>query len=180
MLKSGAEQLQAAAKPFTLENILFILDSLQDVQARLKSGTNARTEMEMAFIKLASPKLNSGTSALLERVSKLEQALKSGNIRVQTQPTENDITAQQPAEPVRNEPPAFKNESEKRHELFADLPKREAEPKPERPIPEPPPRKREYEAPPPPPPMTSLQGTTFFFRNGLRFWRSLKKSTFPF
>ena len=66
------------AKKFALENIIFALDLFQDTLVKIKSGANARIEMELAFIKLCEPKLEQSNEALLDRISKLETAVKRG------------------------------------------------------------------------------------------------------
>lgn len=68
------------AKKFTLENIIFALDLFQDTLVKIKSGANARIEMELAFIKLCEPKLEQSNDALLDRISKLETAVKRGAV----------------------------------------------------------------------------------------------------
>ena len=66
------------AKKFALENIIFALDLFQDTLVKIKSGANARIEMELTFIKLCEPKLEQSNEALLDRISKLETAVKRG------------------------------------------------------------------------------------------------------
>lgn len=73
------------AKKFTLENIIFALDLFQDTLVKIKSGANARIEMELAFIKLCEPKLEQSNDALLDRISKLETAVKRGAVSALSQ-----------------------------------------------------------------------------------------------
>lgn len=68
-------RLESGAKAFTAEALLNCLDTFQNTLTAIKSGANARTEMEMTFIRLCSPALDSGTQALLTRVAALEQQL---------------------------------------------------------------------------------------------------------
>ncbi len=66
------------AKNFTLENIIYALNLFQDTLVTIKGGANARIEVEMTFIKLCEPKLEQSIDSLIERISALERAVKSG------------------------------------------------------------------------------------------------------
>ena len=67
---------------FTLESILRCIALLQDTAAAIKKGVNRRIEMEMTFIRLASPKLDTDNEAVLRRIADLEFKLASGEIAV--------------------------------------------------------------------------------------------------
>lgn len=67
-----------SAKKFTLENVILGLDLFQDTLTKIKAGANSRIEMEMSFIKLCEPKLDTSSEALLERISQLERAVRNG------------------------------------------------------------------------------------------------------
>lgn len=79
-----------ASKEFTVESIVFALDLFQNTLVTIKGGASARIEVEMAFIKLCEPKMDESIASLLDRVSKLENAIKSG---VKVQPTQTAIPA---------------------------------------------------------------------------------------
>lgn len=64
---------------YTLENILYCMGLLQDCVADMKRGVNRRIEMEMTFIRMASPLMSDTNEALLARIADIEFALKSGN-----------------------------------------------------------------------------------------------------
>lgn len=85
------------AKKFTLENIIYALDLFQDTLTKIKSGANSRIEMEMSFIKLCQPKLDTSQDALLDRISQLERTVKTGVI-----PKQN-MESQKSAESVKTE-----------------------------------------------------------------------------
>ena len=70
--------IQSSAQNFSLAKIIFALDLFQNTLTVIKGGANARIEMEMSFIKLCNPKLDSSTDALMDRISALEKAVKSG------------------------------------------------------------------------------------------------------
>lgn len=79
-----------ASKEFTVESIVFALDLFQNTLVTIKGGSSARIEVEMAFIKLCEPKMDESIASLLDRVSKLENAIKSG---VKVQPTQTAVPA---------------------------------------------------------------------------------------
>ena len=75
-----------SAENFTLENVIFALDLFQDALTKIKTGANARVELEMAFVKLCEPKLDVNIDSLVDRISKLERAVNRG-VSVSQQPT---------------------------------------------------------------------------------------------
>ncbi|WP_294837136.1 DNA polymerase III subunit gamma/tau [Eubacterium sp.] len=79
-----------ASKGFSVESIVFALDLFQNTLVTIKGGASARIEVEMAFIKLCEPKMDESIASLLDRVSKLENAIKSG---VKVQPTQTAVPA---------------------------------------------------------------------------------------
>lgn len=116
-----------ASKNFTVESIVFALDLFQNTLVTIKGGASARIEVEMAFIKLCEPKMDESIASLLDRVSKLENAIKSG---VKVQPTKTAVPAPKEEYVPREEP----------------KPQPKAEPTPE-PTPEPEPTPVEEEPP---------------------------------
>lgn len=116
-----------ASKNFTVESIVFALDLFQNTLVTIKGGASARIEVEMAFIKLCEPKMDESIASLLDRVSKLENAIKSG---VKVQPTQTAVPAPKEEYVPREEP----------------KPQSKAEPTPE-PTPEPEPTPVEEEPP---------------------------------
>lgn len=116
-----------ASKEFTVESIVFALDLFQNTLVTIKGGASARIEVEMAFIKLCEPKMDESIASLLDRVSKLENAIKSG---VKVQPTQTAVPAPKEEYVPKEEP----------------KPQRKAEPTPV-PMPEPEPTPVEEEPP---------------------------------
>ena len=90
-----------ASKNFTVESIVFALDLFQNTLVTIKGGASARIEVEMAFIKLCEPKMDESIASLLDRVSKLENAIKSG---VKVQPTQTAGPAPKEEYVPREEP----------------------------------------------------------------------------
>ncbi len=52
---------------------------------KIKSGANARVELEMSFVKLCEPKLDVNMDSLIDIISKLERAVSRG-VAVKPQP----------------------------------------------------------------------------------------------
>ena len=98
-----------ASKEFTVESIVFALDLFQNTLVTIKGGASARIEVEMAFIKLCEPRMDESIASLLDRVSKLENAIKSG-VKVQlTQtavpaPKEEYVPKEEPKPQPKAEP----------------------------------------------------------------------------
>lgn len=113
------------AKKFTLENIIFALDLFQDTLVKIKSGANARIEMELAFIKLCEPKLEQSNEALLDRISKLETAVKRGAVSALPQVNSVEKTvvehAEQKPEPEPELQPEPQPEPEPRSEIQPEI-----------------------------------------------------------
>ncbi len=99
--KEEFEQTKAQSERYSLETILKCVDLLQAALANMKRGVNKRIEMEMAVIKLSSPELTTDNTALLSRISALENALKNGNFK--SQATAVTKTESKPA-PVQPKP----------------------------------------------------------------------------
>lgn len=89
------EEFKKQSTCFTLEGILKCIALLQDTAANIKKGVNRRIEMEMTFIRLASPKLDTDNEAVLRRIADLEFRLTSGEITVPSAPVK-EVTASAP------------------------------------------------------------------------------------
>ncbi len=70
---SEFESIVKCAADFSLESIIYALDLFQNTLAKIKTGASARIEMEMTFIKLCEPGLDTCSDAILDRLSKLER-----------------------------------------------------------------------------------------------------------
>ncbi len=90
-----------ASKEFTVESIVFALDLFQNTLVTIKGGASARIEVEMAFIKLCEPRMDESITSLLDRVSKLENAIKSG---VKVQLTQTAVPAPKEEYVPKDEP----------------------------------------------------------------------------
>ncbi len=72
------ESLRREAGRFTLDQILYNLDLLQRTLENIRRGADRRTELEMALIRMCTPALSEGLSALEARISTLERKLAAG------------------------------------------------------------------------------------------------------
>ncbi len=131
-----------SASHYTLEGIVNALDVFQSSLVNIKGGASARIEVEMALVKLCEPKLNENVASLLDRLSSVERAIKSGVVPA----------PQREAPPIKAEPEQPEMQAEKEQpsrEIKAQAPQPEAETAseppqahisetPQAPIPEPP------------------------------------------
>ena len=72
----------------TLATIMSCIDVLTTSAATMKQGANRRTSAELCIIKLCTPSLDADTNAILRRLSELENAVKSGSIKVEAKPSD--------------------------------------------------------------------------------------------
>lgn len=100
-----------ASKSFTVESIVFALDLFQNTLVTIKGGASARIEVEMAFVKLCEPKMDESIASLLDRISKLENAV--NGVKIQTAPVQTQVsTPETKAEYVPNEEPTTEVETQ--------------------------------------------------------------------
>lgn len=108
------------ASKFTLESIIYSLDLMQNTLAVIKSGANARIEMEMTFVKLCNPLLESSNESLLERISALELAVKTGNIGFKNSNSVGETAKVEPQKDLSSSSNISENKTEKFEEKTAD------------------------------------------------------------
>ena len=72
------KHIEESAGQFTLAQILRGLDLFQSTLVKIKGGATPRIEMEMAFIRLCEPKLETDPDAINQRLSALERAVQNG------------------------------------------------------------------------------------------------------
>ncbi|MBQ7595870.1 MAG: DNA polymerase III subunit gamma/tau [Clostridia bacterium] len=73
-MKKYSEQ----SSQYTLQQILYCLSVIEKSLVSLKNSINKRIETEMTVVRLCSPEVNEDISALISRIEKLENAVKSG------------------------------------------------------------------------------------------------------
>ena len=112
------KNILSSAEAFTLPNIIYALDLFQQTLTQIKGGANSRIEMEISFIKLCEPKLETSQEAILSRLSSLENAVKNGVV-MQAQSSapiqEKKVIPEEPAKeiepPIKDEPVTEKQEA---------------------------------------------------------------------
>lgn len=93
-LSQDIQALTEQASRYSMGQILYSLTVLQDTLSRMSKTSQTRTELEMAVIKLSNPSLDRSVDAILARLSKLENQLKSGMVCIAS----SAQTAQMPVE----------------------------------------------------------------------------------
>lgn len=110
------------AQDYTLPQVINALDLFQDTLVKIKGGANSRIEMEMSFIKLCEPKLDSSVESILSRLSQVENAVRRGITAVPASSGAEAGVSQakpQPAAEKENQP---ENSAPKQENPADDLP----------------------------------------------------------
>ena len=94
-LSQDIQALTEQASRYSMGQILYSLTVLQDTLSRMSKTSQTRTELEVAAIKLSNPSLDRSVDAILARLSKLENQLKSGMVSIASSAAQ---TAQMPVE----------------------------------------------------------------------------------
>ncbi len=125
--ESQLQDMTAQAIGIKLSLILHALDTFEDCMGRMRFG-HARTEMEMAFVRLCSPELDTTPEALLRRLEALEtraptQAPVSVNRPAVSTETPSSIETQQeePAIPIQASEPTVKPKSASKNLSIEEL-----------------------------------------------------------
>ena len=91
------KHIEESAGQFTLAQILRGLDLFQSTLVKIKGGATPRIEMEMAFIRLCEPKLETDSDAINQRLSALERAVQNGVPAAPVNPVQSPAPAAHPA-----------------------------------------------------------------------------------
>lgn len=75
------EKYKQTAAGMTLPAIVSALDVFQNALANIKKGTERRTEVETAFLRLVSPDTQTDMDSVLRRISDLENGMLSRSVR---------------------------------------------------------------------------------------------------
>jgi len=118
---SEFSSIREGAAAFSLEGIIYAIDLLEKTLIEIKRGASARIEVEMAFVRLCSPKLEESNEALLSRIAELERKLKTGDF------AKPAVQAAQP-EPEQEEEETLEEEPEQGSENELPLPEEITEP----------------------------------------------------
>ena len=87
---SEFESALVHANNLSVNEIIYAMDTLQSSLEKMHRGANKRTEIEVALIKICSPKFDTSTDALISRIAYLERAIKNGVVVSTTQQNSND------------------------------------------------------------------------------------------
>ena len=99
------KHIEASAGQFTLAQILRGLDLFQSTLVKIKGGATPRIEMEMAFIRLCEPKLETDPDAINQRLSALERAVQNGVPAAPVKTVQSPAPAARPAPAQPTVPP---------------------------------------------------------------------------
>lgn len=99
------KHIEESAGQFTLAQILRGLDLFQSTLVKIKGGATPRIEMEMAFIRLCEPKLETDSDAINQRLSALERAVQNGVPAAPVNPVQSPAPAARPAPAQSTVPP---------------------------------------------------------------------------
>lgn len=99
------KHIEESAGQFTLAQILRGLDLFQSTLVKIKGGATPRIEMEMAFIRLCEPKLETDPDAINQRLSALERAVQNGVPAAPVKTVQSSAPAARPAPAQPTVPP---------------------------------------------------------------------------
>ncbi|MBQ7341122.1 MAG: DNA polymerase III subunit gamma/tau [Oscillospiraceae bacterium] len=80
------QESAALANQFAMGELVRILSLIQNTQAGFTRSTSRRMDTELCIVNMCQPELNLDAEALNSRLSRLEDALRSGNITVAAAP----------------------------------------------------------------------------------------------
>lgn len=99
------KHIEESAGQFTLAQILRGLDLFQSTLVKIKGGATPRIEMEMAFVRLCEPKLETDPDAINQRLSALERAMQNGVLAAPVKTVQSPAPAARPAPAQPTVPP---------------------------------------------------------------------------
>ena len=99
------KHIEDSAGQFTLAQILRGLDLFQSTLVKIKGGATPRIEMEMAFVRLCEPKLETDPDAINQRLSALERAGQNGVSAAPVKTVQSPAPAARPAPAQPTVPP---------------------------------------------------------------------------
>lgn len=110
------------AQDYTLPQVINALDLFQDTLVKIKGGVNSRIEMEMSFIKLCEPKLDSSVESILSRLSQVENAVRRGITAVPASSGAEAGVSQAKPQPAAEKEKQPENSAPKQENPADDLP----------------------------------------------------------
>ena len=79
-------QLEENSAPFTESDLIRFFNSLSETETKLREATQPRYVLELGLVKLVEMRRVAPIEQILERLAKLETALASGNLSIDSQP----------------------------------------------------------------------------------------------
>ena len=143
------KHIEASAGQFTLAQILRGLDLFQSTLVKIKGGATPRIEMEMAFVRLCEPKLETDPDAINQRLSALERAVQNGVPAAPVKTVQSPAPTARPAPAQPTVPPTPQPAPTSEAPAPEPVPATSAEPV-SAPVPEPAPVQPEPPVPPEP------------------------------
>lgn len=110
------------AQDYTLPQVINALDLFQDTLVKIKGGANSRIEIEMSFIKLCEPKLDSSVESILSRLSQVENAVRRGITAVPASSGAEAGVSQAKPQPAAEKEKQPENSAPKQENSADDLP----------------------------------------------------------
>lgn len=96
MSEDDASSLLKIASLFSAERIIQIINQCVSLQSMFRTGISPRLAIESAVVKMTNPAYDSGSDALLARISILEEKIANGNFSVKT--TTSSETKKEPSQ----------------------------------------------------------------------------------
>ena len=143
------KHIKESAGQFTLAQILRGLDLFQSTLVKIKGGATPRIEMEMAFVRLCEPKLETDPDAINQRLSALERAVQNGVPAAPVKTVQSPAPTARPAPAQPTVPPTPQPAPTSEAPAPEPVPATSAEPV-SAPVPEPAPVQPEPPVPPEP------------------------------
>ena len=91
--EENIEKLKVQGSKLKVEEIMRCIRIVQECDEEAKLSKQARVYLELAVIKMCKIEYDTSKEVLLSRINKLEEIIKSGNIKVKTNLEETSVTA---------------------------------------------------------------------------------------
>lgn len=91
--EENIEKLKVQGSKLKVEEIMRCIRIVQECDEEAKLSKQARVYLELAVIKMCKIEYDTSKEVLLSRINKLEEIIKSGNIKVNTNLEETSVTA---------------------------------------------------------------------------------------
>ncbi len=110
------KQYKIQSDSFSLETILYCLSVIESSLVSLKNSINKRIETEMTVVRLCNPSVSCDNTAVIERIEKLEQAVKN-RITVNNKNTSENQVKQEKIKPEEVKTAVSEKASDKKENI---------------------------------------------------------------